>query len=446
MLSQEDAKRIIEKALSYASAEETQVSLGGGATGDTRFAVNTVTTSGFRDQVTLVITSRYGMRSGTSTSDTLTDESIARTVKAAEAIARLSPEDPETVPALGPQTYTPVTNGWDEATANAGPEWRSKVAAAVLGPSQSKNLIAAGFVQNGSGFQAIGNSNGLFGYARATNANYSTTVRTIIGTGGGSGWAAAEGNGIGAIDGAAVAARAIQKAEGTANAVAIEPGKYTVILEPVAVADLVTFMMFFSNTRAADEGRSYLSKKGGGNRKGEKFFGDQVSLYTDPNDPIAPGAPFAGDGQPARKMDFVRNGVVTNLFTDRYWARKTNTEPTPFPTNLIMQGGPTSVDEMIASTERGILVTRFWYIRLVDPQTVLLTGLTRDGTFLIEKGRIKSAIKNFRFNESPVIMLNNIAAMSPSDRVTGSNGGGFSVMMPGLKVDNFTFTSLSDAV
>lgn len=446
MLSEQDAKRIVEKALSYASADETEISLNGGSSGDTRFAVNTVTTSGYRDQVTLTVTSYYGLRSGNSTTDTLTDESIARTVKAAEAIARLSPEDPETMPALGPQTYIPVTNAWDEATANAGPEWRSKVASSVLSGAQAKNLVAAGFVQNGGGFQALGTSKGLYAYFRSSNANYSTTVRTVVGTGGGSGWAAAEGNTIAEVDGATVATRAIQKAEGTANAVAIEPGKYTVILEPVAVADLVTFMMFFANTRAADEGRSFLSKKGGGNRKGEKFFGDQVSLYTDPNDRIAPGSPFAGDGQPARKMDFVRNGVVTNMFTGRYWAKKTNVEATPFPTNLIMEGGKTSVDEMIASTERGVLVTRFWYIRLVDPQTVLLTGLTRDGTFLIEKGKIKSAIKNFRFNESPVIMLNNIAAMSPAARVTGSNGGGFSVMMPALKVDNFTFTSLSDAV
>jgi len=446
MLSEQDAKRIIEKALSYASAESTAVSLGGGATGDTRFAVNTVTTSGFRDQATLTVTSSYGLRSGNSNTDTLTDDSIARTVKAAEAIARLSPEDPETMPLLGPQTYAPVTNGWDEATVKAGPEWRSKIASAVLTGAQSKNLVAAGFVQNGGGFQAIGNSKGLFAYGRGSNANYSTTVRTVIGTGGGSGWAAAEGNTIGEVDGASVAARAIQKAELSANAVAIEPGKYTVILEPVAVADLVTFMFFFANTRTADEGRSFLSRKGGGNRKGEKFFGDQVSIYTDPNDRVSPGFAFSGDGQPTRKMDFVRNGVVTNMLTGRYWARKTNTEPTPFPTNLIMEGGKSSVDEMVASTERGILVTRFWYIRLVDAQSVLLTGLTRDGTFLVEKGKIKSAIKNFRFNESPVIMLNNIAAMSPSARVTGSNGGNFSVMMPGLKVDNFTFTSLSDAV
>src|SRR6185369_13121215 len=164
---------------------------------------------------------------------------------------------------------------------------------------------------------------------------------------------------------------------------------------------------------------------------GEKVFDERVTLYTDPANPTAPGAPFS-DELPSRKMDFVKNGVVAEVFRGRYWAQKTNKPPIPFPTNLIMVGGKTSVDEMIASTERGVLVTRLWYIRLVDPQTVLLTGLTRDGTFLIENGKIKSAIKNFRFNESPAIMLNFVQAMSPPVRVTGSNAGGFPTMFPAL--------------
>jgi predicted Zn-dependent protease len=445
MLSQDEAKKIIDKALSYASADETEVSLGGGSGGDTRFAINTATTSGYRDQLTLVVSSSYGKRTGTSTTDTLGDESIARTVKAAESIARLSPEDPEWVPILGPQTYTPVP-AYDEATAKAGPEWRSGIAAATIDPAVSKNLVAAGFVQNGDGFQAIGNSKGLFAYQSATAASFTTTVRTGIGTTGGSGWAAAEGTKISDVDGKAAAERAIRKAERSANPVAIEPGKYTVILEPAAVADLVGFMMFFFGARAADEGRSFLAKKGGGNRKGEKLFGDAITIYTDPAYAVGPGAPFSNSGLPTKKMDFVKNGVVANMFLDRYWAQKTNQEPTPFPSNLIMAGGTTPVDEMIASTERGVLVTRLWYIRLVDPQTVLLTGLTRDGTFLVEQGKIKSAIKNFRFNESPAIMLNFVQAMSPPVRVTGSNGGGFPTMFPALKVDNFTFTSLSDAI
>ena len=212
---------------------------------------------------------------------------------------------------------------------------------------------------------------------------------------------------------------------------ALEPGKYTVILEANAVGDLISNMMFFFGARQADEGRSFLAKKGGGNMLGEKLFGDGVNVFTDPNDPRAPGVPFDPNGLPSRPMDFIRNGVVKNLNYTRYWAKKQGKEATPFPTNLIIDGGKSSIDEMIASTERGVLVTRFWYIRLVDPQSVLYTGLTRDGTFLIEKGRIKSAIKNFRFNETPVKMLNNVEMMTPASRITGSErfGGGFAVLV-----------------
>lgn len=263
MLSQDEARKIIEKALGYGSGSELQVSLGGGSRGDTRFAVNTATTSGYRDSIGLAVNARFGKRSGSSTTNTLTDESIARTVRAAETIAKFSPEDPETMPLLGPQTYTPVA-AYDEATATAGPDWRSKLAAGAIEPAKAKNLVAAGFIDNGGGFSALGNSKGLYAYHRSTSAGFTTTVRTGIGTQGGSGWATAEGNRITDIDGAKVAATAIRKAELSANPVAIEPGKYTVILEPAAVADLVTFMGFFMDARSADEGRSFMTKAGGG--------------------------------------------------------------------------------------------------------------------------------------------------------------------------------------
>jgi predicted Zn-dependent protease len=253
---------------------------------------------------------------------------------------------------------------------------------------------------------------------------------------------------IGEIDARAVGARAIEKAELSRNPVQLEPGNYTVILEPNAVGDLVSSMMNFFGARQADEGRSFLSKKGGGNRIGEKLFGDDVNIYTDPTLAIAPGAPFDGQGMPTKRLDYIRAGVVKNLNYGRYWAKKQGKEPTPGSTNTIMDGGKSSIEEMIKTTERGILVTRFWYIRLVDPQSVLLTGLTRDGTFLIEQGRLKYAIKNFRFNETPVKMLNNIELMSPTMRITGSERFGASppMLAPALKVRDFTFTSLSDAV
>jgi predicted Zn-dependent protease len=214
------------------------------------------------------------------------------------------------------------------------------------------------------------------------------------------------------------------------------------------VGDLVARMMFAFGGRQADEGRSFLAKKGGGTKLGEKVFGENVNIYTDPSSITAPGSPFDAQGLPTVRRDYVKAGVVKSLNYDRYWAKKKGVEPTAFPSNLIIQGGSTSIEEMIKSTERGILVTRFWYIRPVDAQTVLYTGLTRDGTFLIEKGRIKTAISNFRFNETPVKMLNLVEAMSASQRIIGSErtGANIAVLAPAMKISEFEFTSASEAV
>jgi predicted Zn-dependent protease len=212
-----------------------------------------------------------------------------------------------------------------------------------------------------------------------------------------------------------------------------------VILEPAAAADLIQLMMNM-NARQADEGRSFYSKKGGGTKIGEKIVDERVNIYTDPWHDNVPVSPWSGDGMPRKKMDIIKGGTVTNLFYDRYWAEKKGVEPTSFPGNMIMEGGKASLEDMIKDTKKGVLVTRFWYIRAVDPQTLLYTGLTRDGTFYIENGKIKHPIKNFRFNESPIIMLNNLETLGKQVR-TG-NGQ----LIPYLKVRDFTFSSLSDAV
>jgi predicted Zn-dependent protease len=245
-----------------------------------------------------------------------------------------------------------------------------------------------------------------------------------------------------------VGARAIQKAEASRNPRAVEPGEWTVILEPTAVANLVGLLAFAMNARQADEGRSFFSKQGGGNKIGEKFLDERISITSDPADPRVPFAPFDGEGLPAKRSTWVENGVLRDLFYDRFWAQKSNRAPNSFPGSFAVTGGNSSIEEMIRSTDRGLLVTRLWYIRPVDPRTILFTGLTRDGTFLIENGRITSAVKNLRWNESPVFLLNNIEAMSPPVRVSGDDGGedGGGVLVPAIKARDFTFSSLSDAV
>jgi predicted Zn-dependent protease len=238
---------------------------------------------------------------------------------------------------------------------------------------------------------------------------------------------------------------AMRKATESAEAKALEPGKYTVILEPAAAAGLISFMMNFFGAREADEGRSFLSKKGGGNKLGEQVYDPRVNFSADPWNADAPVLPWDGDGLPREVMPIVKDGKIAALQYSRYWAKKQGKRAVGEPGNLIMSGGDKSTAQLVAGTQKGILVTRTWYIRLVDPQTVLLTGLTRDGTFYIENGVIKHPVKNFRFNESPVIMLNNIEELGKPVRVQGDESN-LLMMIPPMKLRDFTFTSLSDAV
>ncbi|MBX2953569.1 MAG: TldD/PmbA family protein [Leadbetterella sp.] len=437
ILSREEAKKIIDKVLSYAKADETAVSLGGSKTGNIRYARNTVSTSGESTNLALAVTSVFGKRSGTATINEFDDESLEKTVRRAEEIARLAPENPEYVPMLGPQQYTEVKETYADATAAINPEYRAKAALDSIEICKKKNLTSAGYLEDTTGFNAMGNSKGLFAYNRSTSVDFSVTVRTEDGLG--SGYAIQDYNDARKLNAAASTEVAAQKALASKGALALEPGKYTVILEPVAAADLIQNMMRSLDARNADEGRSFLSKKGGGTRLGEKLFDERVTIYSDPTNPEIPQSGFVMDGRPREKTTWIEKGVVKNMAYSRFWAQKQGVKALPPPFGFIMEGGNESLADLIKGTKKGILVTRFWYIRAVDPQTLLYTGLTRDGTFYIENGKIKHPIKNFRFNESPVIMLNNVEAMGKPVRVNGS-------LIPPLKIRDFTFSSLSDAV
>ncbi|EOZ99108.1 TldE/PmbA family protein [Indibacter alkaliphilus LW1] len=436
ILSQEEAKKIIDKVLSYAKADETEVSIGGGRTGNIRYARNTVNTSGESNSITVAVTSVYGKKSGVATGNELDDAALKRIVEKAEEIAKLAPENPEYMPMLGPQDY-PSTKNFSQNTADINPEYRAKAAMDSIEVSNTGNLTAAGYMEDFAGFTAVGNSRGRFGYNKNSSVDFSITVRTADGTG--SGYAVRDFNDVNLLNAKNVTEIAAQKAQASGNAQAIEPGKYTVILEPTAANDLLRLLAFNMDARSADEGRSFLSKKGGGTRLGEKLFDERVNVYSDPMHPDLPGRPWNNEGLPSEKITWVENGAVKNMFYSRYWADKQGVDPVGRPTGIIFEGGNQSLADMIRNTQRGVLVTRFWYIRAVDPQTLLYTGLTRDGTFYIEDGQIKFPVKNFRFNESPVIMLNNIEAMGKPQRAGGN-------LIPPMKIRDFTFTSLSDAV
>jgi predicted Zn-dependent protease len=443
-LSRSDAEALAQKVLAFSTADEARVNMNSGTDGNTRFAVNQVSTSGDAYDANITVTSAFGKKVASATTNRFDDASLRQVVDTSERLARLVPEDPEYLGELSPQQYANV-EPYFEATAEVTPEERARVIMEVTGPAARQNLVSTGFLSHFTGSNAVANKKGLFAYARGTGVSFTTTVRTPDGTG--SGWAGGGENDWSKMNFAELGERAIRKAEMSRNPRAVEPGEWTVILEPTAVANLVNLMVFSMNARNADEGRSFFSKQGGGNKIGEKFLDERITITSDPADPRTAGNPFTGEGLPNRPMTWVENGSLRNLIYNRFWAQRNNREPTGFPGAYMMSGGNSTIDEMIRSTDRGLLVTRMWYIRPVDPRTILFTGLTRDGTFLIENGRITTAVKNLRWNESPVFMLNNIEAMTAPVRVNASeDGAGGSVWVPAIKSRDFTFTSLSDAV
>lgn len=443
ILSKDEAQTILKKVLSFSKADETEVSLGGQQSGNIRYARNAVSTAGEVSNLSLSVSSSFGKKTGNATINEFDDASLEKVVRRAEELARLSPDNPEYMPLLGPSNFK-ESIGFLDSTAAMSPSSRADMVAQSLKVAKDNKLEAAGFLENSAGFRAVMNSKGLFAYNKSTNVSFSVTVRNQEGTG--SGYVDHSFNDVKKLDTLALTKIAANKATSSAGAKAIEPGRYTVILEPLAASDMLGGIIRGFDLRSADEGRSFMSKKGGGTRLGEQLFDEKVNIYSDPMNADLPGSTWSGDGLPIEKTMWVENGVVKNLACSRYWAQKKGINPLPGPGGgrfggggMIMTGGTASTEDLIKKTEKGILVTRFWYIRMVDQQTLVQTGLTRDGTFYIENGQIKFPIKNFRFNESPIIMLNNVEELGKPVRSGGS-------ILPPMKIRDFTFTSLSDAI
>ncbi len=443
LLNQEEAKRLCDRVLAFSKADECRVVINGTRTGNIRYAQNSVSTAGLNENIEMTVTVAFGKRQGAATINELDEKSLERVVRRAEDVARLAPENPEFMPAVSKQEYRASTM-FAAATAAIDPEYRAEVASQGIVAARKNKLVTAGFFIDTTGFQTIANSKGVFGHQEFTDLNFTCTARTEDGRG--SGWVTRSAADARRFDAREATAVAIDKALRSADAKALEPGRYTVILEPAAAAGMLNFMFNGFDARLADEGRSFLSKKGGGNRLGEKLFDEKVNIWADPWDQEAPVQPWSPESMlPRERTDLIKNGKVSALNYSQYWAKKQNAKATGGFGNIIMAGGTRSLEQMIASTKKGILVTRTWYIRSVDPQSVLLTGLTRDGTFYIENGKIKHPVKNFRFNESPVTMLNNLDELGKTQLI-GSEGNGRQLIIPAMKIRDFNFTSLSDAV
>ena len=443
LLSEKEAKAMCEKLLGYVKAEDAAVNVSSEVYSHLRFAANSFTTSGRRENVTANVAVWMEKKRGSASTNETDDAALRAAVEQAEQLARVSPVDREYLPTLGPQEYPP-TGGYVEATAKISLASRAKAIHEAIAACEKEKVMGAGFHQSRGTAGASATKNGNLNYNRSSLVSLGMTARTTEGNG--SGYFLRNHFDVAKLDAARVSREAIQKALRSREPRTLDAGKYTVVLEAQAVADLLGFFGFVFDARSADEGRSPFSAPGGKTRVGEKISDERINIYSDPWHPELPGSPSAQGGLPAKKLYLVRNGVLEQLVYSRFWAKQKEKEPTPGPVNTIMESSapPVSFDDMIKDTKRGLLVTRFWYIRPVNPQTVQQTGLTRDGLFLIENGKITAPVVNFRFNESPVRLLQNVAAMGQPVRVRGGEGAG--MIAPPLVVNDFPFTSVSDAV
>ncbi len=450
LLTEQEARALAEKLLAYVKADDATVGVGSESYSHLRFAANAFATSGRRENrtasVTVWLDGEGGRKRGAASTNEFDDASLRAAVEEAERLARLSPVDREYVKTLERQTYQP-TKGYTEGTAEISPADRARKIGDIITASEKAGVVSAGFHQARGQAGAFATKNGNFGYERTSLVSLSMTARTRDGAS--SGYFLRNHFDVSKLDTARIAREAIRRALEGRAARALEPGVYPVILEPQAVADLLGGLAFGFDARAAEEGRSPYSLPGGKTRLGEKLFDERLNIYSDPWNVELPGSMAAQAGLPARKIYIVKDGLLQNLVYSRSWAARKKTEPTPGPVNTILESSaPTvSTEEMIRTMERGLLVSRFWYIRQTDPRTASLTGLTRDGVWYIEDGKIKHPVKNFRFNQSIIRMLapGNVAEVGASERVSSSEGQNAS-LLPALKLKAFTFTSQSEAV
>ncbi len=442
ILTAEEAKNILEKVISYSKASSIIAVLTGNKTNNLRFALNSISTNGFSDGLSLNIDSNVGNKTGSVKINKFSDEAIKEAVSRSESIADMSPDNKEFMAPLPPQVYSESMN-YASATEAITEDDRAGKLAYILNESSNKSLQTAGYLEDEVDFTAVMNSNGLFAYNKGSMASFSATIRT---KNSGSSRVQNQFIDVSLLDTGKLSDRVLNRAVLSENPVELQPGKYTVILEPAAAADLIGYSTYFMDARPADEGRSFFSNKNGKNKIGESVANKNVTIYSDPVDPNAPGVPFTWEGHPVNKTMWIENGVLKNLSRNRFWAIKSGQKVVPGPSNIIMLGSDKSLEQLIAETDYAILITRFWYIRTVDPQSMLLTGLTRDGLFEVVDGQIKRAVKNFRFNESPMNVLNNILDIGQAENAVGSETDSTQLFVPSLRVKDFNFSSLSDAI
>jgi predicted Zn-dependent protease len=437
-----ELRRIADRILRLSDADETEVSIDAGADALTRFANNTIHQHVAEQFLTISVRSVHDGRTARASTNKTDEESLRRVVAASMRLARSQPKTPGLLPMPRAQKYEKVKR-WCEATAAASPEVRARAVARICRRAAQEKQTAAGTYSSGATRSLLANSEGLAASYEQTRAEFSVTLMEEKS----SGWAKASAADIRSLDVDALAARASQKAAASRAPRELAPGRYTVILEPAAALDMVGYLFYdFAGTAVQDK-RSCLNE-----RMGKKLFGENITLWDDVTHAEQLGAPFDGEGMPRQKVLLVERGVPKNLVYSRVTAKKMKAKPTGHglslpnewgeaPMNLVLKGGKSSLEEMIGTTERGILVTRLWYIREVDPYEKVMTGMTRDGTFLVENGRVAGGIRNFRFNQSVLELLANAEMLGPAARACGEEAS--DMVIPAMKVSNFHFTEVT---
>ena len=440
-MNEDSAISLAMRILDLSQADETSVSIRSSSGMNLRFANNDVTTNGAIDNLQITVNAAFGKRSASVSVTQADDDTLLGAVARAESLARLAPENPEHMPPPGPAIFDAPIN-CSEPTANAGPAELASWVRPVIEQSREAKVNSAGYVSRDVRQSCLANSNGLIVFQESTSVGFSMTARTE--KGGGSGWASTQVTNTTDLEFETIGRRAIRKALHSRKPQVHPVGRTTVVLEPAAVRDLIILLLWDLDRRSFDEGRSFLGElTKSDNPIGKNFFGNNATISSNPLYELAPCATHSG-GLPLESLPWVEQGKLRNLHVGRFWAQKKGIEPLPFPGNLIMAGEGTPLDELIARVDDGILITRLWYLRMVRPQSLLYTGLTRDGTFRIENGLVTGPVKNFRFNETPTNVLKNLIATGLPERVLGSEGN-MPMHVPPIVVDGFNLSSVSDA-
>ncbi|AFY36863.1 peptidase U62 modulator of DNA gyrase [[Leptolyngbya] sp. PCC 7376] len=435
LISQEQAFDWVDKIIARAESDGVSVYIEERESALGRFGENQIRQNLQKNQFEIRITSYFKQQSASVTTVAQDLDGIISALRRSEDLARVAPADPEWIPLLEPQTYVDFSAKFDEATYSYSPLERGELIQKVCQQSAAAGTEGSGILSTSATAYALGNSAGLRAYDKKTNAEFSFTAKI----GNGSSWGSRTAWGLEELPIEQIVATTLQRATMAQNPTRLEPDTYPVVFGAGAIANLIPRMIWNMSARSADEGRSFFSGEEGSNRLGEKLFNDKVNLYRDPNHPLFQFSAFSSGGLPGDRLPIIEAGVVKNLNYDRYWATQKNCAPNGSFFPLVMAGTDQTLADLIAGTERGIFVNRAWYVQSVNRKTLELTGMTRDGAFWIENGKLAQPIYNLRFNETLPNLLNNIEAIATPERHGSS-------VVPAIKTSAFHFSSVTDSI